>query len=167
MLLEMLRRKEVRPSDPTQGQHDCPTRSQDDSGGSCTAPGPSGGHSSSLLGYLRSAVQQVHGNRGTLRKPQKSVLELDAKLSPFPVIPAKFDTSTGEVVCGQCSREIGKIVDYGLEDEHTFYFVVKCPKCGRKNKYLKGTGIDSIRMPWIPTVQNYTSKLGGIMLNHG
>ena len=165
MLLDLLKRKEVTPSAPNTGQLNCSGGSNNHSGGSGTTFRPPSTISTSLLGHLRSAVQQGHGIRRHPGKPQKSLLRVDAKLSPYPTIPAKLNSSTGEVECGQCGREVGKIIDYGLEDEHTFYFIVQCPKCGRKNKYLKGTTVGSTRFSWVPSVQNHTAKLGGIMCN--
>lgn len=51
---------------------------------------------------------------------------------------ALIEEEDGDVNCPVCGRLKDKIVDYGVFDDDSYYFVVKC-NCGVKYAYLSTT----------------------------
>lgn len=49
----------------------------------------------------------------------------------------------GDVNCPHCGRCNPKICDYGIFDDESYYFIIKCEKCGTKSAYLDGSDFKS------------------------
>lgn len=164
MLLEMLRKGGTSTDERTRPRPSSDTPGSVDSGTSCPRVGPTSPNSTGLLEKLRTSSQQVHSSGGSNRKPQAMLLRVDAQLARITsdvVIPAKLQQD--EVLCGLCSKPLGKVHDYGVCDEG-FYFIAGCSKCGRKNRYLRDIHLEH-RMPWKSVVKDQTTMLGRGLFN--